>query len=120
MLYCSKHKPIVRSLVWSKVLYSKQTKNVEKNIENKVNVDNLPASGQTGAKTTQEEQKPVVKIVVPNVKEEEVKASDVKIVLENIKEQDLSKDASAAEAIKQIKEKIFDTKPKDAEAEKGL
>lgn len=47
----------------------------------------------------------------------EIKTSDV--ILENVKEQSLSKTAVAAASLKQIKEKIFDSKPKEADAEKG-
>lgn len=103
-VHSSNYKSFVRSLVWSKVLSTKQP---ESDVENKT-VDSKA-----------EQQKPTVKVVVPNLKERNIKAGDVKIVLENIKEQSLSKETTTAETLKQIKEKIFDTKPKETEPEKG-
>lgn len=58
---------------------------------------------------------------VASAKQQEIKAADVKIVFDNIKEQSLKTepDATAGDTLKQIKDKIFDRKPKEVEQEKG-
>lgn len=101
LIYFTKNKSFIRTLVWSKILSAKQNEN---------------------GKPTDDAQteKPILKILTPNVKEQEIKASDVKIVLENVKEQSLNKEATAADTLKQIKEKIFDIKPKEGEQDKGI
>lgn len=104
-------RPFVRSLVLSNVLYSKPP---EKGGESKVNVDKASET-----KASQEQQKPVLQIAVPDTKEQEIKTADAKIVLDNIKEQSLGKETTATDTLKQIKEKIFDRKPKEVEQEKG-
>lgn len=109
MIYFTKNKSFIRTLVWSKILSAKQKENVETKIEN-----------QAKAGNDAQAEKPVLKILTPNVKEQGIKASDVKIVLENVKEQSLNKEVTAADTLKQIKEKIFDIKPKEGEQDKGI
>lgn len=109
-IHLSKSKPVIRTLMWSKALSSKQNENVE---------NDSKAADESKQTKMQKEEKTVLKIVTPNVKEQEIKASDVRVVLENVKEQSLNKEATAADALKQIKEKIFDIKSKETEQEKG-
>lgn len=108
---CSKNKPFIRTLVWSKILSAKQAENSDKDVK-----DAKSSEVETAA---QPETPPVLNVASPNPAEQEVKPSDAKVILENVKEQSLNKHTTAAETLKQIKEKIFDSKPKESEPEKG-
>lgn len=110
----------MRSLVWSQVLSSKQPKSSEKSIEKNLNIDTESVNKPTETTSTQGASKQDLKIILPDIKEEEIKAGDVKIVLENIKEQSLGKEVTATDALKQVKEKILDSKSKEGEQEKGI
>lgn len=97
-------KPSIRSLLWSSnAFYSNKPPE---------NVDSSKTTAKKSSQSNEQQQ------TVAGTKEQDIKAADVKIVFDNIKEQSLKKEP-AGDTLKQIKDKIFDRKPKDVEQEKG-